>query len=767
MNCDKHRDKKKEYFWKYCEKSVCEECIVESHACTECQSRICTINHEFEETTQKLQGDLDRIEMNKVVQKCLEFMEKQKSEFENLEREIEALKLHCLEVLKRRFDEVKSGFQNKAKMKKDGYETNKEKLQKMKNIHKNLCDFMDGSLSLQNKAGFLQLAPKVVSQIGCLQNEIKKIKEKVIDETEKVYYLMWIEEILNGLQLAAGKKASVDFALEVAEECQGYPLIIRNLSQYRRPNRAKEVQSENFVKSYRAIYNRVMFPRYEYHLELINTIVVRAHQIDDNNITYDLSKLPESNILVYGRETDVDRNLLQPLILEDENENIWRNFILVVFIDTIDDEEGTFVSIERQMINCIWCIIISSNNDAAEIRERLTTKGLVSKSSIIPPDSDLVWNHLTSALELPLIEILQDEKNWSPCVLEDVQTVLKRIEKCSDFPELGKHKHKCYDIPQNIKNILERFEEEIVRYGFYFEKFRVVVSDEKFSEVNEALSTITPANFCEIIVISQETLKQQERVELFNGNLQAQGKKLYQLPKSPQQGGDFSNVKDYYGTLGSLALLNNEKTVALSCRHVCLKEDSYVYIETEKNERIPLGKCRYISKDDPKIQSDLAIVEIDGNMEEYFSVKKLLNHTREPTNAEVFCLEEKLDIRGEIVHKLGAVSEWTQGVIVCSELIKNIQGIIAVRGMNGEEFGKPGDSGSIVFRESPNARVRKLEVVAVLSAGKIHEIEPEDQASGGEKEKNVLPKLVICTVFKDAFEQIKKNYDSVESIAFF
>lgn len=108
------------------------------------------------------------------------------------------------------------------------------------------------------------------------------------------------------------------------------------------------------------------------------------------------------------------------------------------------------------------------------------------------------------------------------------------------------------------------------------------MSDEKFSEVNEALSTITPANFCEIIVISQETLKQQERVELFNGNLQAQGKKLYQLPKSPQQGGDFSNVKDYYGTLGSLALLNNEKTVALSCRHVCLKEDSYVYIETEK-----------------------------------------------------------------------------------------------------------------------------------------------------------------------------------------
>lgn len=64
-----------------------------------------------------------------------------------------------------------------------------------------------------------------------------------------------------------------------------------------------------------------MFPRYEYHWELIKKIVDSAHQIDNNIITRDLSKLADSTILVYGRETDVDRNLLQPLILEDENGN--------------------------------------------------------------------------------------------------------------------------------------------------------------------------------------------------------------------------------------------------------------------------------------------------------------------------------------------------------------------------------------------------------------------------------------------------------------
>lgn len=62
---------------------------------------------------------------------------------------------------------------------------------------------------------------------------------------------------------------------------------------------------------------KAMFRRYEYHLELIDKIVDRAHQIDENTITYDFSKCPQNTILVYGRELDVDTNLLKPLVLED------------------------------------------------------------------------------------------------------------------------------------------------------------------------------------------------------------------------------------------------------------------------------------------------------------------------------------------------------------------------------------------------------------------------------------------------------------------
>lgn len=92
---------------------------------------------------------------------------------------------------------------------------------------------------MQNKAGFLEIVPNVISVTECLQTEMKTKTEEVINITENIDYLLWIKEILSELQLAAGKNASVDFALEVAVECGDYPLIIEILSQYRRLKRTK------------------------------------------------------------------------------------------------------------------------------------------------------------------------------------------------------------------------------------------------------------------------------------------------------------------------------------------------------------------------------------------------------------------------------------------------------------------------------------------------------------------------------------------------
>lgn len=210
----------------------------------------------------------------------------------------------------------------------------------------------------------------------------------------------------------------------------------------------------------------------------------------------------------------------------------------------------------------------------------------------------------------------------------------------------------------------------------------------------------------------------------------AQGRKLYQ-----------SIDKNVYGTLGCLAFLNNTKTVALTCRHVCEKGTA-AFIDNDLNERMILGRCIYTTEK----ENDLAIVGVE--IENYFPNKKLLDFRREPTNAKVFSLNDKLDIRGEIVHKKGARTGFTEGKIVSSECIGNGFRRIKVEGMFGDDFGLPGDSGSIVFRESLDTRNRSLEVIAMLTGG----------SNDG---------TIVCYVLQDTLKRIKSLNRDIESVTFF
>jgi hypothetical protein len=281
-------------------------------------------------------------------------------------------------------------------------------------------------------------------------------------------------------------------------------------------------------------------------------------------------------------------------------------------------------------------------------------------------------------------------------------------------------------------------------------------------DVKEALMAAPSSGFCKIVVIPQNKFK--EDVRLFTGKLQAQGGKLYQSNDARL----ITTSGDLYGTLGCLAILNGESTVALSCRHVCL-ENGIVYIENDLNERIPLGKCLHTPEGNVQmIQSDLVIIKVEREAENCFSDKRLQNYLGFPTKAELSNLQNSLDLFGDIVHKLGATSHWTQGRIVSTEVTENIHGVIAVQGMNGEEFGEPGDSGSIVFRESLDSRERKLEVVAVLTAGKYESrSDSEEDTNEQENEQSPTLNLVLCSVFKTAFENLKKCHSSLQTITFF
>lgn len=279
---------------------------------------------------------------------------------------------------------------------------------------------------------------------------------------------------------------------------------------------------------------------------------------------------------------------------------------------------------------------------------------------------------------------------------------------------------------------------------------------EKYNEVLQATNKASANYFPEIQVLCYDNFE--ETVVPFNGVPQAQGMKIFQLSEEPEQGDDLCC------TLGSLALLNDTDTVALSSRHICESSDLLFIDNIDKkhqqstvdNRRIPLGRCRYTPSGRPAYYNDMAIIEITDEIKNNLNEKRILNSQGVANKVEIMNIDD-LDIRGEIVHKFGAATQWTLGEVVCSELVFNEFHFVGVVGMFEREFAKPGDSGSVIFRQSNDANGH-FEVVAMLYGGK------KSIPLNAQEDPN---KLIYCSGFERAFELIKKRYSQVKSISFF
>lgn len=279
-----------------------------------------------------------------------------------------------------------------------------------------------------------------------------------------------------------------------------------------------------------------------------------------------------------------------------------------------------------------------------------------------------------------------------------------------------------------------RFEDDILQYGFYMDNFRVIVKDEKYSDIKSALYAKKPNDFPGIVIMRQDEIK--EEFEAYCGGNRAQGRRLYP-----------AGNEENYGTLGCLAILNNETTVVLSSYHVCM--DETVCSRSIYGEELVLGESLFVIRnDDHEINNNLAIVKLNPNMITFFQEKKLLNSNNVPTKAKMSEVDT-MSLKDEIVHKLGAESDWTQGRIIGTEIVSRTHGIITIEGMNGDIFGRPGDSGSIVFRETFVGKEETLDILGILY---------------GENKSN---NFIVCSTLKDALDYLKDSNEHIKTIKFF
>lgn len=243
LSCEKHNDKTTESYCKTCQQAVCGDCIAEFHS----KCIVSSIDDECHESILCIERELKEIDVEKIAEKCLETMKSQKVRVGNIHSEMKALQSHCEQMLKANFEAVRKEFQEKTKTLIDDYEGREKRLGKTKRTHENLCRFVEEVGSMQNKRGVLKELSQVRKQIEFLHREIKEV-----DTIEQIDYLAWIKDIFSGLQLAANKDALVDYALQVAESCDGFPSILDILRQYRSLNleKAQRLEGNNAKKKY-------------------------------------------------------------------------------------------------------------------------------------------------------------------------------------------------------------------------------------------------------------------------------------------------------------------------------------------------------------------------------------------------------------------------------------------------------------------------------------------------------------------------------------
>lgn len=212
-----------------------------------------------------------------------------------------------------------------------------------------------------------------------------------------------------------------------------------------------------------------------------------------------------------------------------------------------------------------------------------------------------------------------------------------------------------------------------------------------------------------------------------------------------------------YATTGSLMLANNNNLmVAVTCRHaVENKENFYTLIEKSV---VKLGKeLPQQNNNMEKLHDDIALIEIDDTTRSEINEKcekLLLDSSDLPSIARK---SSRILQRGDIVHKRGATTGLTTGIV--KEVRAQKTGrfdlpstVIYVTGRDSKPFAIEGDSGSLVFQQSLSPHEKELDVLAMVQ-GKIRLPFPNAD--------------VICFPFKDSCDILETRIFDIQNLQFF
>lgn len=228
------------------------------------------------------------------------------------------------------------------------------------------------------------------------------------------------------------------------------------------------------------------------------------------------------------------------------------------------------------------------------------------------------------------------------------------------------------------------------------------------------------------------------------------------LPNLPNENGTYNA-----GTLGGFVTKTDDerKIYALTCNHLFLdKNEANLAYADNSDSFTEIGTCVFSTTDK---SCDFAAIEIMDSFSDNCEVI-FRREDEKKTNARLHT--ESLHPR--IVHKIGAATNVTTGIIRSPEWYKKMQNdenreyIFLVEGID-EQFSDEGDSGALVFSRPKSMQQNYVDVLGMVYANDLIVYDDEDDQKSEKLEYSRSPYEGVEKKEVDSIEKSKLNIPPV------
>ncbi|XP_062593131.1 uncharacterized protein LOC134254616 [Saccostrea cucullata] len=511
---------------------------------------------------------------------------------------------------------------------------------------------------------------------------------------------------------------------------------------------AKLFADENwdFADTIFLCYDSQDFPRYEYHVSLIRKLLERVADIEKTS--------KERNI-----DTSDDTYWSYPLIMT-------RGIISKDNIDLLSNEgfyqeevikESAFVEyLEDHSPLCIVCFMTSKGKPtpSENVKKlRRTLPDLAKRHSgislVVLLVTDPNCKVLTEEFSYRNVQIVQ-VSNRREDVREAVTSLLEEkllcfIEKMAKTRKsltinrslltqknaickrlnrrkyaTGKRKSEMKPsrvIPKMMKMVLDQNKQSIVRYGFSMDKFQIYVHEKTCQEVTENIwQELQQFRKSGEFTWKTELISTTGEWDVQPHSFVKQGDVCFSYRGQGDIASDSAMQRGHHeGTVGGFAkrkkVGERDDLVVFSCNHL-YKPKEKMYAKFHVNARPQLvGECeRNFSPRD----LSLVITEkkLYGNFDQIFR-----NPNDDKVSAKIYECDLN-DLVGEIVHKKGAKTHWTDGIVKGVQHFNDQSNngsfeVLFIKGTN-DSFSQPGDSAAYVIVNGYDTDLKTINIIGVL-----------------------------------------------------